>query len=109
VSEQPTLYLKEDAEENAKPKKKGKRQIQLEPQLEPLPDQEIPDCSESFHISLAWSLKKPSNSAIDPAVTVDELKQLNVLFDAVKVKIGNILTSVPLLSKTVKTRSSILG
>jgi hypothetical protein len=109
ASQQPTLYLDEDTEEKTKPKNKGKRLKQLEPELEPAMTLEIPDCSDSFHISLAWSLKKPSNITINQAVTTDELKPLTVLFDSVKVKIGNTLTSVPLLSKAAKTRSSILG
>jgi hypothetical protein len=108
-SQQPTLYLEEALIENTRPKKKQSQQMQLEQKLDAFVNREIPDCSDSFHVSLAWSLKKPSDNAINQAVIVDELKQLAVTFDSVKVKIGNILTSVPLLSKVAKSRGSVLG
>jgi hypothetical protein len=105
-SQLPTLYLREDT---VSKKKKGMSQKQPDPGMEPLTAQDIPDCSDAFHVSLAWSLTKPSDIAFNQAVTTNELKQLSIRFDSVKVKIGNILTSVELLSKVTKPRGSILG
>jgi hypothetical protein len=108
ASQQPVLYLKDDAEDSNPLTKKGKQQKQQETALEPTASQDIPDCSDSFHVSLAWSLSNPLENGYNQTMTTDELKRLSVLFDSVKVKIGNILTSIPLFTKTPKTRSGIL-
>jgi hypothetical protein len=57
---------------------------------------EVPDCSSSFHVSLAWSLEAQELSNEQHLTSLEELQTLSVSFDCVKVKIGNTVTSVPL-------------
>lgn len=64
------------------------------------------DHSERFHISIAWRLTKPSveeNERIRN-IDLDGLRDIEILFDSVKVKIGNNVLRLPLSTKTLETR-----
>lgn len=54
--------------------------------------------SGCFHISLAWSLSEPSLKERERVAGVDlrALHGIQVGFDSVKAKIGNIVSSIPL-------------
>ncbi|KAJ5712310.1 hypothetical protein N7493_008778 [Penicillium malachiteum] len=57
---------------------------------------------DKFHISLAWTLTEPSpddNTYVD-GIDLKSLEDLHVGFDAVKVKVGNNVMSIPLPSNT---------
>ncbi|CAG8023636.1 unnamed protein product [Penicillium nalgiovense] len=56
------------------------------------------DFSKCFHISLAWCLSEPSPKERDRVVGIDlrGLKEIQVGFNSVKAKIGNIVGSIPL-------------
>lgn len=58
------------------------------------------DYSHCFHISLAWSLTEPSPDERDEIANIElrELSDLRIYFDRVKAKIGNNITSMPLVS-----------
>ncbi|KAJ5520763.1 hypothetical protein N7463_001216 [Penicillium fimorum] len=56
------------------------------------------DFSGCFHISLAWSLSEPSPKERERVAEIDlrALREIQVGFDSVKAKIGNIVGSIPL-------------
>ncbi|OQE36744.1 hypothetical protein PENCOP_c011G08662 [Penicillium coprophilum] len=56
------------------------------------------DFSGCFHISLAWSLSEPSPKERERIAGIDlrVLREIQVGFDSVKAKIGNIVGSIPL-------------
>lgn len=56
------------------------------------------DFSGCFHISLAWSLSEPSVKERERVAGIDlqALRGIQVGFDSVKAKIGNIVGSIPL-------------
>ncbi|QQK47664.1 Uncharacterized protein family UPF0406 [Penicillium digitatum] len=56
------------------------------------------DFSGCFHISLAWSLSEPSVKERERVARVDlrALREIEVEFDNVKAKIGNMVGSIPL-------------
>ena len=59
------------------------------------------DYSHCFHISLAWSLSEPSETDVEmlQKLNLDGLKEMAVVFNSVKAKIGNKVSSVALLTK----------
>lgn len=57
------------------------------------------DCSDFFHISLAWSLEPQELGTTTLEAVGPDLKDLAATFDVVKVKIGNTVISLPLASK----------
>ncbi|TID16368.1 hypothetical protein E6O75_ATG11486 [Venturia nashicola] len=61
----------------------------------------IPDCSDFFHISLAWSLspQKLNQEVLSSGASESALKDLNTTFDVVKVKIGNVVTPISLVPR----------
>lgn len=64
------------------------------------------DHSECFHISIAWSLTKPSveeNERIRD-INLGCLREIGIRFDNVKVKIGNSVMKVPFPTKALETR-----
>lgn len=75
------------------------------------------DHSECFHISIAWSLNPPEAGMMDmtlhsEAVTArmeKEVRKIEVGFDAVKVKIGNTVSSVDLSARARERAKGILG
>ena len=74
------------------------------------------DCTGCFHVSIAWSLDSLSQEDEDGSgqATSESFKltrdvaDMEVGFDAVKVKIGNAVTSLSLASEAVEDKG-ILG
>ncbi|KEF60025.1 uncharacterized protein A1O9_04875 [Exophiala aquamarina CBS 119918] len=54
-------------------------------------DRRIPDRSSSFHISIAWTLQRPTEEATDSLsqYAVDRCRELEIKFDRLKLKMGN--------------------
>ncbi|QDS67855.1 hypothetical protein FKW77_007608 [Venturia effusa] len=61
----------------------------------------IPDCSDFFHVSLAWSLSSQQldEEAWASDASQNAFKRLGTTFDVVKVKIGNVITPIALSTK----------
>lgn len=57
------------------------------------------DKSSSFHVSIGWTLTLPSQDLVDALDRVTEIKEIKVSIRTVKAKIGNHITSIPLVSK----------
>lgn len=85
---QPPLY----ADEVASADRKSKRD-ESNPRLS-----EAADCTNCFHISLAWSLTEPSLEEQQrvSSITMDEMNSLEISFNSVKAKIGNVVHSMNL-------------
>ena len=63
----------------------------------------------SFHISVGWTLKAPSPPLIERLGTfVNDVRGLEVPVNAVKIKIGNAISVIPLTQK-VEIANRILG
>lgn len=64
------------------------------------------DFSHCFHISIAWSLNKPSLEMEKRTAGIDlkGLRDLTVHFNSVKVKIGNNISSMPLSQGTFEEK-----
>jgi hypothetical protein len=92
---QPLLYAKSVGKNEVS--KKGKESITSNPAIQ--------DLSDSFHISLAWTLEKPSARVLENTrdicanVLFENLKDCSFMVDEIKAKIGNIVTSIQLHSK----------
>jgi len=75
------------------------------------------DCSEQFHISIAWSLNPPEAGTMDlimrnEAVTTsmeEDLRNMKIEFQAVKIKMGNTINSVELSKRVGGGTKGILG
>lgn len=111
---QPKLYVSNDDEEELKGKAKKRKKEELRAEDETklsTKSSSIPDCSDFFHISLAWSLspQQLNEETFSSNAAKDVLDDLSTNFDVAKVKIGNAITSVPLSTKTSESRSGILG
>jgi hypothetical protein len=91
--DQPVLYAAAQPKSNMR---REKRETQPEGEIA------VPACSESFHISLAWSLETQN---LSEAHAPKELEAISTSFDCVKVKIGNTITSLPLVSSKVGSHS----
>jgi hypothetical protein len=112
---QPKLYVPNDDDEIAKntpkrPKKSGSR---IDDDAKgSTKSSSKPDCSDFFHISLAWSLspQQLNEEVMSSNATKEALKDLRTAFDAVKIKIGNIISPIPLTTKKSESRKKgILG
>ena len=58
------------------------------------------DASASFHVSIGWTLTTPSDSLSTKLKHAShDFQAMKIGVDAVKVKIGNSITSIPLASK----------
>lgn len=68
------------------------------------------DFSSQFHISIGWSLEKPSADELERVRSADisDLLIKTVRFDAVKVKIGNAITVIP-LARRVEVGKGLIG
>jgi hypothetical protein len=85
----PELYVPVKNSKSAKVRTKVK--------MEQAEKEEVPDCSSSFHVSLAWSLEaQESNDGGLEQAMPEEVKMLAARFACVKVKIGNTVNSLPL-------------
>jgi hypothetical protein len=91
---------------HGRPRKQGSNNIVALPKIDGLSD-----FSTAFHISIAWALEKPSSPVADltRAAINDEilesLKRVPITVDALKIKVGNIVTSVSLPLKAVEGKS----
>lgn len=60
------------------------------------------DRSECFHISIAWTLEDPEGEGSDRETTSDLSSlpgnDMEISFDVVKVKIGNVVHDIPLIN-----------
>lgn len=90
--------------------KRRRSSAKTEPLQDSLIDERI-DRTENFHISIAWNLEEPAREWIDLVRNLDVNQSVKIPFDAVKVKIGNSVHSIPLSSSTSTARrgSGILG
>lgn len=68
------------------------------------------DFSECFHISTAWSLNEPcsEDKSRVKAVHLENLREITIHFDGVKIKIGNQILNVELPAK-VMGQSGLAG
>lgn len=68
------------------------------------------DFSSHFHISVGWSIDKPSPEELKRATSADvsDLTNERIKFDTVKVKIGNAITAIPLF-KGVEVGKGLIG
>ncbi|KUJ24332.1 uncharacterized protein LY89DRAFT_679489 [Mollisia scopiformis] len=74
---------------------------------------DMQDLSSAFHISIAWTLTDPSQELLDLTKSAklnhfDPVKQIQVVVEDIKVKIGNVVTSLP-LPKSVNLGKSLFG
>lgn len=74
---------------------------------------DVQDVHEAFHFSIAWTLQPPSTPVSTftqdlSAKYLPEMGKLQVKVDELKVKIGNVVTSIP-FSKDVVAGTSLFG
>lgn len=73
----------------------------------------IEDFGDHFHFSIAWCLKEPEEGAGMGLEAIQRLMQdvedMNVKLDSVKVKIGNVVTSLELDGGQRWSKRGILG
>lgn len=107
---QPRLYVpevvQEDAESSSKKQKKSTSYM-VDEKATVGNSASTPDCSEFFHVSLAWSLS-PQNlngEALSRVASNSVLNGLRTTFDVVKVKIGNVVTPIALSNKKTERTS----
>jgi U6 snRNA phosphodiesterase len=63
---------------------------------------ELEDLSAAFHISIAWSLgaaEDVGEQVLVPAELLDKVRGLDICFEMVKLKMGNTITDIKLLSQ----------
>ncbi|KAL9105722.1 MAG: hypothetical protein Q9227_009162 [Pyrenula ochraceoflavens] len=57
----------------------------------------LTDCSDSFHISIAWSLQERAMTATERTLTeASRLDSLDIRFESIKSKVGNVIESISL-------------
>ncbi|ODH52086.1 hypothetical protein GX48_01639 [Paracoccidioides brasiliensis] len=83
---QPPLYQSPDSANTP-----GRRRYSKKPGAQPATSDPVEDFSDYFHISIAWSLTEPSVEDKQRVASVElgKLKEIEILFHSVKVKIGN--------------------
>ena len=104
--DQPPLYgVSNHTPGRDKPRTRGRGRGRGGPDREPVASQSE-DCSECFHISIAWSLTKPSDEENErlAEIGLGSLRDLKIHFDNVKTKIGNNVRKLKLSTKTLETR-----
>lgn len=82
----------EDVDQNHGPKRRKVDKNDPQPQ----------DCSQYFHVSIAWNLAEPDAKWAALVQNIDISKYIEspgATFDAVKVRIGNAVHNIPLVSK----------
>ena len=66
------------------------------------------DASSAFHISIAWTLERPSRTLLDHFDSCkDDFQATKIQVNTVKVKMGNIITSLPLAPKIIGSNGII--
>lgn len=72
---------------------------------------EILDFSSSFHISIGWTLERPSSHVIDTTNAIisdgasESLKKVPIKVATIKVKVGNVVTSISLAPKATEGKT----
>lgn len=71
------------------------------------------EVSDAFHVSFAWSLEQPNDAMLDAtkSVSVKEFEDATkalISVEEIKVKVGNVVTKVP-LARNVSERIGLLG
>jgi U6 snRNA phosphodiesterase len=109
---QPSLYAasrharERPLKVTAWPRKQGRNNIVPTPKTE-----EVSDYSSAFHISVAWTLEQPSSFVMNSTKSAindeafEALESVPITVDAVKVKVGNIVTSIFLPLKVIEGKS----
>jgi hypothetical protein len=64
------------------------------------------DVSDSFHISIAWTLTSPNEELLKLTRTVttdyvEKLDRIQVQIREIKSKVGNVVTSIPLPNSVI--------
>lgn len=101
---QPPLYAKSRSSENGTT---SRQPVQSAKKLRSKAEQEkqifsdMIDLSDSFHISIAWTLLSPDQELIDATERLvsnelTKVKHIQIHIEEVKAKIGNVVTNVPL-------------
>lgn len=65
-------------------------------------EEEEPDWSDRFHVSIAWNLEEPHPECVSlvNSISVDEhVRPPDASFDAVKVRIGNVVHNINLRTR----------
>jgi len=68
------------------------------------------DFSGAYHISIGWTLEQPSSCVVDTTKAIandlvfESLKAVSVKVDTLKVKVGNIITSIHLAQKYAEVK-----
>jgi hypothetical protein len=107
---QPPLYIDHSAKVQEYRAKRGKSDSGPAPRK----NLEILDHSNSFHVSIGWSLEPPSENMITlvkkfvGSEGFDDIKSISFGVDHIKAKIGNVVTSITLQSK-VTERNVLFG
>lgn len=75
----------------------------------PGPEIDNEDVSSHFHISIGWALEPPSTELAEriKAISLGEIMALRIPVNAVKVKIGNMITLISLPTKVEEGRGLI--
>lgn len=77
--------------------------------IRPATIESLEDMSSHFHVSIGWNLGPPQGDFVDRVKTMSHNQEsMNINVSAVKVKIGNTITSIPLSVKGAKA-SGIIG
>jgi hypothetical protein len=109
---QTPLYASSGSTSQQSPKSNGRLRKLGHSNVSLLPKNgEILDFSSSFHISIGWTLERPSSHVIDTTNAVindgasESLKKVPVKVDTVKVKVGNVVTSISLAPKAAEGKT----
>lgn len=109
---QPPLYASPGLATQQSPKGNGRSRKIGHSSMSPLPrNEEILDFSSSFHISIGWTLGRPTSHVMDTTNTVisdgafEPLKKIPVKVNTLKVKVGNVVTSISLAPKTAEGKT----
>ena len=108
----PALYVKPDRVPEKVPRPgRGKRDSQSRGRSRAVSTRNgIQDCTPCFHVSIAWSHRPLSNDIIanSRAIHSADFEGLSIEVRAVKIKVGNVVTALPLSPGLVDT-GGIIG
>ena len=109
---QPPLYASPRSASQQSLKGNGRvRKLGHSDMSAPPKNEEILDFSSSFHISIGWTLERPSSHVMDTTTAnisdgaSTSLKKVSVKVDTIKVKVGNVVTSISLVPKVADGKS----
>jgi hypothetical protein len=108
---QPPLYASPRAPDPPLQRQGKPRKLQRQDSSSSLQQKELEDFTSSFHVSIGWALEQPAVEAVDLMKTIldhqilGSIKKITIKVDNVKVKIGNVVTSVALPLKAVEGKA----